>query len=437
VKRLALLGFGVAALLGSGAPPATAPASGTTVKTTIPAVLGVAFHQDGKGNLVWFDPVSLTTPPGRKAPLGTHLGVWTFSSDRSVLAIAGASRNQPELRFVDARRMHVLGDLRLGFHGNAWNLAWVRPDRLLVAGGAEQTTQLVVVDPRRRRVVRRVELPGPVSASTQVPAGLVLLLGNDGAFRPARIAVVDAEGDVRVATVAQIPIGTVWEEREGESPVGETRQPGLAVDPGGRKAFLVGAGVPVAEIDLATLDVAYRDLSEPISLLGRLREWLDPAAEAKALSGPVRYARWLGDGLIAVAGSDYSSWKDAQGKEQFRDRAFGLRVIDTRAWTVRTLNADASRLETSSGLVFALGGSWDSSSTKRDAVGIVAYDAQARERYRLHPDENVWLNTHGPLGYIYLGDEGEHLEVVDLSTGAVLGRLNRGSRYAWPYLLFS
>ncbi|MBA2383134.1 MAG: hypothetical protein H0V68_00505 [Actinobacteria bacterium] len=399
-------------------------------------VLGIAARPDGRGILAWFDPISLKTLPGRKAPLGTHRGAWSFSHDRSVLAIADYKKS--ELRFIDARRMRVLGDLRLSGGGTAWLLSWVRPDRLLAVVGGEQATQLVVVNPRTRAVVRRTELPpGPVwsSATTGVTGGLVLLLGADGAFEPTRVAVVDADGGVRVATVSQILIGTVWKEREGESPVGDIRQPGLAVDPSGGRAFLIGAGAPVAEIDLATLDVSYHEVSEPISLLGRLRHWLEPAAQAKVLTGPTRYARWVSDDLIAVAGSDRSTWKDAQGKEQYRARAAGVRLIDTRTWTVRTLNADATSFQTGSGVVFAMGGSWDSSTQTRDGVGIAAYDLNGRERYRLHTGENVWLNVAASLGYIYLGGEGERVEIVDLATGAILRRLDRVSSEAWPDLL--
>lgn len=148
-----------------------------------------------------------------------------------------------------------------------------------------------------------------------------------------------------------------------------------------------------------------------------------------------RYARWVGDGLIAVTGSDQSTWKDAQGKEQYRAQAFGVRLIDTRTWTVRTLAAEASSFQTGAGLVFAMGGSWDSSTRTREGVGIAAYDLGGRERYRLRTGENVWLNVAAMLGYIYLGDEGERVEIVDLATGAILGRLDRGARAEWPYLL--
>ena len=34
----------------------------------------------------------------------------------------------------------------------------------------------------------------------------------------------------------------------------QIRRPGLAVDPVGRRAFVVGAGEPVAEVDLQTLE---------------------------------------------------------------------------------------------------------------------------------------------------------------------------------------
>jgi hypothetical protein len=81
-------------------------------------------------------------------------------------------------------------------------------------------------------------------------------------------------------------------------------QPGLAVDPDGRRAFVVGAGDPLAVVDLRTLEVAWHRTEPRPGLLGRLADWLLPAAEAKSVHGPVRMAAWLGDGLMAVWGQD-------------------------------------------------------------------------------------------------------------------------------------
>jgi hypothetical protein len=65
-------------------------------------------------------------------------------------------------------------------------------------------------------------------------------------------------------------------------------QQGLAVSPDGRRALVVPGGARVLEVDLRTLAVAERELSEPVSLLGRLRSWLEPAALAKGRRGEER-----------------------------------------------------------------------------------------------------------------------------------------------------
>ena len=76
------------------------------------------------------------------------------------------------------------------------------------------------------------------------------------------------------------------------------------MEPSGSRALVVPAGNRVAEVDLETLEVRYHELSEPVSLLGRLRDWLQPAAHAKTIDGPDRNAVWLESGLVAVSGAN-------------------------------------------------------------------------------------------------------------------------------------
>ena len=180
-----------------------------------PPVLGVSYRSP-RGMLAWFDPLTLRILPGRKAPLGGHLGSWAFSADRALLAIArcaGEWERKPGIRFVDARAMRVLGDLRLSpVQGCADALTWVRPDRLLVVVRTPSEAELVVVDPGARRVLRREALPDGPSAIGRTRDGLVLLLGNVGSIGPARLAIVDVEGVARVATVRRVLAGK-WSTR--------------------------------------------------------------------------------------------------------------------------------------------------------------------------------------------------------------------------------
>lgn len=163
------------------------------------------------------------------------------------------------------------------------------------------------------RVVRRTRLSRPFTFELgRLPDGLVFVLGAQGRLAPAQIAVVDAEGTTRVATVPQVTVGLEAVRAPGR----QQRVPGLAVDPVGRKAYLVD-DARVFTVDLRPLAVTD---SGPLRTL------------AKVSSGSVRSARWLGDGLLAVSGFD---WDASQTPA-------GLRLVDVRARTTRAVDRTAS-----------------------------------------------------------------------------------------------
>lgn len=435
--RPALLAALCLVLLSGAAAPrgqATAPAPAPAAKQAFPPVLGVSYRSP-RGALAWFDPLTLEALRGRKAPLAGHTGSWAFSADRGLLAIASCAGDQeplPSIRFVDARAMRVRGDRRLSpVRGCASALTWLRPRRLLAVVQAAADATVVLVDPLGRRVLRRELLPSAPWASGRTRDELVLLLGSWGAVAPARLAVVDAAGRVRLRTLDRVLAGTV-EEGEGEEHRARTIQPGLAVDPDGRRAYLVPASGPLAEVDLESLAVSYHELDRP-SPLRRLLRWLDPVAQAKVLEGPVREARWLGGGTIAVSGSDYSLVRK-DGQELMVQAPVGLTLVDTRSWTARVLDREASGFAVASGLVIAQGGRWDSALDRGLGPGLRAFDLDGRERWRLRAGEYRWLDPAGPVGYVWLGEG--RAEVVDLATGAVLRRLERDEhRDPFPQLL--
>ncbi len=379
-------------------------------------MLGISQQWPG-GRLAWFDPLTLRMLPGRKALLGGHYGSWAFSADRATLAIASCGDHRSgRIRFVNARSMRVLGDLELSrsFSDCTSSLTWLAPRRLLavVQGGMS----VVLVDPVARRVLRREALPASPWATGRTREELVLLLGNHGSFAPARVAVVDAEGLTRIATVDRILAGTVVEEGSSEYR-SRSIQPGLAVDPEGRRAFVVPHEGPVAEIDLRMLAVSYHELDRP-SLFGRVLRWLTPDAQAKVLEGPMRQARWLGDGMIALSGVDYSVTAKANGEPQMVAAPAGVILVDTRSWRTRALDHEASGFAVGAGLVVAQGGRWDSGQERGQGPGLRAFGIDGRERWRLHPGEYRWLDPAGLVGYVPLGEIST--EVVDLVSGSVL-----------------
>jgi hypothetical protein len=430
--RPALLLVAVTALAGAAPPqPSQADASSPArAAKAFPPMLGISYDSH-RGTLAWFDRLTLRTRPGRKAPLRNDFGSWAFSADRTVLATAtcsgGPVQAPPSIRFVNARTMRVLGDLRLSPHGGCGSsLTWLRSDRLLAVVHAPGGVELAVVDPLARRLLARRPLPSRPSAVGRSRDKLVLLLSSFGEITQARLAVVDTEGVLRVATVERVLEGTIIdEEREHHT---RTIRPGLAVDPDGRRAFLVPASGDVAEIDLRTLGVSYHELHRP-SALRRLLGWLAPSAHAKGpIEGPERHARWLGDGKVAVSGIDWSLTSDGDEASAMGIPA-GLRLIDTRSWTTTLLSPEPIDFVVGPGLMIV-----------REGRELVAFGSDGRERWRLRlrglrpPSEYGWIAVAGRLGYVHRAEG--FAQVIDMATAEILGTIRRDERRnPWPQLL--
>jgi hypothetical protein len=141
-------------------------------------------------------------------------------------------------------------------------------------------------------------------------------------------------------------------------------------------------------------------LSQPVSLLSRLRGWLDPAADAKISFGWSREADWLGDGLVAVSGSDYHGLSSTPA---------GLKLIDTEAWGVRTLEPGASVHRLAEGTLFALGGTRDGKTETE--TGMECERVLDRGREDALDEESVWwLDAAG--GYVYVPGPGDDPSTV-------------------------
>jgi hypothetical protein len=123
---------------------------------------------------------------------------------------------------------------------------------------------------------------------------------------------------------------------------GVMRDPALAVDPTGR-AFVIAGGDTVAEVDLASLQATYRRRRQPASLLRRLAHWLVPSAEAKLVAGTWRSACWLGEETLAVWGGGNSVTGDSPASQRMLQRPSGIKLIDTRTWTIRPPRPAAGR----------------------------------------------------------------------------------------------
>ncbi|MEX2644789.1 MAG: hypothetical protein WD249_00860 [Gaiellaceae bacterium] len=401
---LALVALAVPAT--SAAPWATWPAASSNPGP----LLGLVFEGSG-WRLARIEPASLEAT-GRRIYVGPTSGSWSFSPDRSLLAVAAqTSTGRDVVRVVDPVSLRQRAMVRLT-HGLG-AVAWPAPNRVLALspGRGWGLVEVVAYDPLARRVVRRAQLTGTLLRTARTPGGLALLLAPGDGMGAARLAVVDADG--RVRTIG-LDLVAGWVEPDGEPWVFRQRVPGLAVDPEGARAFVVPAEGPVLEIDLATLAVRERALSRPVSLLGRLRDWLEPAARAKGSDGPTRTARWLGNGLLAVSGSDgRATVRDGRIERQTWTPA-GLELIDAQTWSVRTVNERASGFLFAEGTLLASG----------TGIGLVAYSPYGEERFALFPDRSPWVSgIIGGRAYVgFGGGPGQTLSVVDLATGRVVGR---------------
>ncbi|MFN2466710.1 MAG: hypothetical protein ABR521_01050 [Gaiellaceae bacterium] len=382
------------------------------------SVLGI-YWPTGTGRLALLNPVTLRRDRGSSLPLAGHDALWSYSPDRSRLVLAGWQLRT--LRFVEVRGMRLLGDLRLPQTSGVRSLAWVSPTRLLVTLASQDATSLrtivLLVDTQSRRVLRRLEIARPSWETVRTRSGLLILLGSFGHYAATELARVDAEGQLRRVKLVEIPIGTVVTSKTDHTM--RTRRPGLAVDAAAGRAYVIDAGGTVGEVNLRTMRVSYRTLD----LAQQRSRRATPRRLVKATEGPERYARWLGDGLIALSGIDSFSQRDASGELSFSQRAAGLQVIDSRSWTATMIEPRASGFDYGDGVLFGLGGSWESKTNTRDVVGIAAFDPNGSERYRLFADKEVSMYAAGDLGYVYRGDLPAF--VIELASGERLAAIPR------------
>jgi hypothetical protein len=305
--------------------------------------------------------------------------------------------------------------VKLGLDGWVTFLSWQGGSLFAVVDG-EMDRAVTVVDPVGRQVLRRHRLNRAILGTQAGPGTLVLITGPRDHIGPIELTVVGAKGMTAVP-VREIAGG--W-ETENDSSGYRARQatPGLAIDAPGRRALIVPAGNTVAEVSLRTLAVRYHTLSAPVSLLQRLRNWLEPAAEAKLIEGPQRKAVWLENGLIAVTGADFTVSKNENGEPDVAAEAAGLSLIDTRTWALRKIDDEASDFARFENTLLAFGVTDWAGSSPPPGFGLVGYDLGGKELFRALEGTGVsWVEAVGGLAYVILDEK--HYAVVDSATGHV------------------
>jgi hypothetical protein len=371
--------------------------------------------------LVRVDARTLRTEGGRRLNVGAHGSAWSFSPDRSLVALG---RFEQSILLVRTEPLKLLARIETGVDGSVVAHTWVG-SRLLVVlqRSAPVETSVVSIDSASRRVDSRVDLPGSVEGVARARQALVLLLGPPANVGPTRLVRVDGTGGARLVELPRISSG-----REGRT---RHVRPGLAVDQGATRAFVVGEAAPVAEIDLRTLAVQYHDLSHGTSSFGRLHGWLEPAAGAKAPpSGPTRSAAWLGDGKLLVSGFDIDVQTKA-GKLELGARPAGLRVIDTRAWTAQTIDRTASSFAVANRRLLAWSWLWDPPRSVVVGHGLRGYERAGVRRFHLFDSQPiVGVQVFGDRAIVARGSGGTIRSLINVTKGRIVRPLGTS-----PHLL--
>jgi hypothetical protein len=396
----------LAARAGFDATPGSGPAA--------PPGLLLGVTDDGAARwLVRAAPVSLRPLPGRQMRLRAPLEAWALSPDHRRLA--AVSERASVLRLIDVEGMRTLGRLRTRARGSPAAVVWPRPGRLWIVLAlpgccAVGSTTVVTVDPITERVVARRRLAGGLVRVEGSPEGPVLLLAPPAMIGPARLVTVDGAGGVEQVPLEGVSAGAM--PTKVAPSVEHVRMPALAVDSGRRRAFVVSSRPHAVEIDLRRRRVSHHRLVARASLLDRLRELLEPSAVASAQVGAVRRAAWIGDGRIALSGYDADVVLHPHGSVEAERRPAGLHIIDTRDWSIRTLDERASAFVAAGGLLLTSG---------REGRGLAAYSPDGGERFHVLDDRRVEVvASAGSLAYV-LAPPGQALQVVDLTRGRVLG----------------
>jgi hypothetical protein len=389
----------------SGVAQAGAPTGQVASAARRPPVLGTISNTLGSSRLFLADPVSLRPLAGKSLRLGFNWGDFARSPDGSLLVL---SRNdRPELRFVRLGKLRLAGAMK--FSGQFVRpVAWFSP-RLLLALVDAPSARAIAIDPSSRRVLWQRSIEGTIQKVERSSHRLVLLVAPADRIGPATLVTIGADGELRSVVLTRVFAG-FERDQNPEDFVGRTRSPGLAVDAGASRAYVVGEAEPIAEVDLTVMSVTYHGSSRTF---------------AKAVSGPERVATWLGNDMLAVAGADASVTTDAQGRMKQTRTPSGLFLIDTRTWALRLIQPDAAAATVVGRSLLGYGTGYDSAGAITGS-GLTIYSLDGTPRSRLFGRTPIWdVRAQGGLAYAFAAGREGRVLVVDAGAGRMLASVKK------------
>jgi hypothetical protein len=126
---------------------------------------------------------------------------------------------------------------------------------------------------------------------------------------------------------------------------------------------------------------------------------------------------------MAVWGSESRVLGEVPAEQRSEQRPSGLKLVDTRTWTVRPVDPAATQASWREGMLLAFGGIWDDQAERQVGVGLTVYGPGGRPRLHLLGDQAVMeAHLNGDLVYaaVDTGDEDYASRVLSLRGGQVL-----------------
>jgi hypothetical protein len=361
-----------------------------------PSVLGVLWYDGRTAAVAKLDPLTLE-PRAQSSVVNGPAALVARSPDgrRALFSVGEAATT---LRVLDLDTMTWSAPFLAP--GTSGEIAlWTQDDGLVLLQSGD-VSWVSVVDPTtgRQKLVRMLRQIVVAAAPTR--RSIIAVLAPTAKIGRARLAVVDERGGVRSIPLRGITAGSKIVSSQPFRM--RTRVPALAVDPSGERAVVVAATGSVVDVDLATLTPSAHLLAARTLAVRR-----------KSIEGTFRTARWFG-AFVAVTGYNW----DPSAPD--RAEPAGLWLVDTRDWSARSIDPNATAAVVADGHLVAVRDFWNADAQRLEGVEATGYDADARQVFDVFVPGMSWLS--GVAGsYLYLAaDNLAHFEIVDAATGAVV-----------------
>ncbi|MDQ3957245.1 MAG: glutaminyl-peptide cyclotransferase [Actinomycetota bacterium] len=353
----------------------------------------------------------------RRVPLGPQGSATSAASPGGNRLVFSSGRRH--VLVVDPVRMRLLRKVELPPRFFVTDLAWVE-DRVVIATMIRrQATRFVRIDPANGEVLGVRRLAGDAFRYAHAPEGIVVLASKETAPTPeapgpTTIAALHSSGDLRSAVLEEIPSGYFVPEG---ARIGDRVEPALAVR--GSTATVVGVDGTIANVDLTDFEVTVEGRDD--SFFAALGRWMTPPAEAKIVNATSLHAQWASPDALVVSGHRMTATETEGGHLDYDSAPAGVTVFDPRDWSTRMLDDEGS-IATPAGDLVLVSREYVPGEERGESIGLRAYDESGRLAWQvLEGDAVSQPVVDGGYAFVTYGWNEVRLRAVDLDTGKVVG----------------